>query len=126
MMNPKWTLLRSALIIVVCLFSFIFLTPGTAEALGLFTPFGGRVIATLPCTCGASTLITVGLPRPGTFLITPASRVYKNYRPIPGRWVLGIAGGFAPCMMAVFIPIPPFVTCAPTGGGGLVIRMGTS
>lgn len=104
----------------------VLLVPDSAQALGLFTPFGGRVLATIPCTCSASTMITVGLPRPGTFILTPASRIYKNYLPIPGRWVLGIATGVSPCMVLIPLPIPPFMTCIPMGAGGVIVRIGTS
>lgn len=123
--RPRISPMPFLVISLVVSVTFLFV-PGSAYALGFFTPFGGRVLTEVPCTCGASTLITVGPPRPGTFLITPASRVHKNYRPVPGRWVLGIAAAPAPCMMLVFTILPPFVTCAPRGEGAVVLRIGTS
>lgn len=52
-------------------------------------PFGGRILTTTVCNTGF--WITVGNPKPGSFLIMPNTLQFgsKTYR--PGAWVIGLA-----------------------------------
>ena len=92
-------------------------------AIGGFGPFGGRVLSRTQCTCGADTLLFVGSPVGGSFMLSPASRVYLNNAAFPRNWVLGLASGFSTCF--VVVPSTP-PSCAPVGGGPIIRIMGTS
>lgn len=118
----KKILLISAVVLLIFLVTLLIL-PQSLSAFSLFKPFGGMVILTIPCTCSVGTLLVVGPPRGGLYILTPASRVYAKYSPISGRWVLGLAG--APLVCMVVIPtIPP--SCVPAGSGPAIIMTGTS
>lgn len=55
-------------------------------------PFGGRILAAIPCLSLETTSIhvTVGLPTPGLYVWTPLTITYLWGPPIyPGKWVLG-------------------------------------
>lgn len=121
MKKSIYTILAVATILAFGLF-FAFPNKGLA-LIGGSSPFGGRVSARIPCTCGADSLIFVGPPVGGQFILSPASRVYKNYGVFPPNWVLGLASGFSTCL--VLVPsIPP--TCVPSGNGPIIKIMGTS
>lgn len=66
-----------------------------AASIPLAKPFGGRILSFIPPnpTTGCFfPLIVVGLPRPGIFAITPATKPYREYQIFrPGAWVLGTA-----------------------------------
>lgn len=84
-------------------------------------PFGGRSLAAVPCTCSGCVLVTVGPPRPGTFMYCPTtSRLYKWYTLTPPAWQLGIATGFRIC--EELCPLG----CCPIGGGPVILKDGTS
>ena len=117
-------LLKGLIAIIVVLLIFSAGTAAYAFDFGLFTPFGGRVLATIPCTCSpiiGTQIVTVGPPKGGVFLYTPITKAYKYYYPYVGRWILGIASNFrAPCMMG----IPPF--CVAAGTYKPITMFGTS
>ena len=97
----------------------------TTHAVSLTTVFGGKIVSVLPCTCPATFgwQITVGPPRPGTFMYRPGiSRLFSYFNIFrPGPWVLGTASVYGSCMQ-----ISPS-GCTPGGVGGLIIRLvGTS
>lgn len=48
------------------------------------------------------------------------TKLYANYSPTPGNWVLGLADAYVPCL------IPILVGCAPLGGGARIRMVGTS
>jgi len=83
------------IVIVLVAVSLLFIIPvDEAKAIGLGTPFGGRVTSVIPCVAQcppSSMLVTVGLPRPGVFLYTPGvSRLLSYFKLLPGSWVLGL------------------------------------
>lgn len=83
-------------------------------------PFGGKIITKVDCDCSGFTWIVVGPPVPGSFIITPATRIYREYRIEIGRWVLGLADLIlAPCMKKDLV-------CVPVGWGFPVRIIGTS
>jgi len=53
--------------------------------------FGGRVGASFPCF-NVAIWTTVGAPRGGLYIWTPATRTYPYGRPASGKWVLGLYG----------------------------------
>lgn len=99
----------------------LFYNPSQAYALLGITPFGGRVIASIPCGCDPGfSMVTVGPPRGGTFIKSPVTRVYQ-YRKVSSRkWVLGIAAGMFVCR----VPTPD--GCETVGKGSIMIKVGTS
>jgi len=115
----------TAIIVVIAFGLVVFQSPNNtlAQISGLSTPFGGRVIMRISCTCSLDTLLIVGLPVGGSFILSPGSRVYRNYAPFPPNWVLGTASGFSTCF--VLIPTTP-PSCVPAGSGPIIRIMGTS
>jgi hypothetical protein len=104
---------------------FVWLFVGSDEAYAAigFLPFGGRVLATIPCTCSpGSALVTVGPPRGGLFMKVPVTRTYQYYKVLPPSWVLGLASGYAACMQIN----PTGAGCIPAGGGPIMLKVGTS
>ena len=111
--------------IIIISFGFFLSYPysGALAQIGSFgIPFGGRVIIEIPCTCNLhfDTLLVVGPPVGGEYILSPLSRVYKYYKPFPPNWVLGLAEDFKVCMVG----LPPF--CEPAGGGPVIKIIGTS
>lgn len=110
---------------VIITFGFFLSSPfsNALAQIGSFgTPFGGRVLFEIPCDCNTDfgTLLIVGPPVGGEYILSPFSTVYKNYSPFPPNWVLGLAEGFELCLVGV----PPF--CTPAGGGPIIKIIGTS
>lgn len=100
-------------------------TPSLPSIGGRLTPFGGRVVVAIPCTCGkstGSTLLTVGPPRGGMFMKTPLTKMYQHYQTRPGVWLLGLAGSDMACEEPGIIP----GTCIEIGKGKAINMMGTS
>ena len=97
-----------------------------AHALGLTTPFGGRVLSIIPCTCQYTAwmlprVVVVGPPRSGAFLETIFTRLYKYFNVSPGNWVLGIAANYdVACMQTAG------TGCAPSGFYPFMLKIGTS
>lgn len=98
----------------------MFLPSRVLALIGVGTPFGGMVLFEIPCTCSGSSMIFVGPPRPGTFIIDSGTRIYEKYQPFVGHWVLGLADASVPCLEAT-----P-VGCIPVGEGGRIRIVGTS
>lgn len=83
-----------------------------------FLPFGGRIVAEIPCKNGV--LLALSPPTPGFYLLPPppAARVYAFFLPIIPNWVLGLAvpGGVCAC------PSPHCEIAAVAGAiGGLAL-----
>jgi hypothetical protein len=53
--------------------------------------FGGKVSVSIPCF-NVAIWNTVGAPRGGIYIWTPATRTYPYGAPGPGRWTLGLYG----------------------------------
>jgi len=53
--------------------------------------FGGKVSVSIPCF-NVAIWNTVGAPRGGIYIWTPATRTYPFGRPGSGRWTLGLYG----------------------------------
>ena len=108
----------------------IFLAPigGPAHALLSSVFFGGKVVFKIPCTCveeaaadgGFSSLLYVGPPRGGSFMLTPQSKQYQYSSANTGNWVLGLAGDFDTCSIQVY------TYCVTVGGGPVIKKIGTS
>lgn len=81
------------LLIGLIVLSFIFL----AKPVEAFLGFGGKILNAIPCANGL--LLTIGLPRGGLFLWTPATRTFLWYQLKPGPWALGgyVPGGSCVC-----------------------------
>lgn len=83
--------------------SFLVPLPKTKVMAATITqlPFGGIIIYAMPCTCNAPNWgVKVGPPVGGDFIYIPGSTwLFSEYQIFrPGPWVLGMAGGSAPCM----------------------------
>src|SRR3989338_6615195 len=82
--------------------------------------FGRRIKSIVICTCSFSLKITVGEPKGGTFIYFPfTSRLYRNYSPVTGRYVLGTSIGRAPCLQIAGS------SCVIQGYGSVIMKMGT-
>ncbi len=105
---------------VLILVHVILLTPRGAEAVGI--PFGGRIVAIVPCVCSANLLVVVADPR-GVLLpltIQPGvTLLYAYFKPLPPANTVGkfIPGGL--CL----IPATP---CAPIPSAGTILMIGSS
>ena len=110
----------SVAILLLLAIVVLFLPSKAFALLGIGTPFGGMVLFRLECTCSANTMIVVGPPRPGTFMLDAGTVIYEKYTPFIAHWVLGLADAFVPCMVYVG------TACVPAGEGGRVRIMGTS
>ena len=94
---------KLAILLFVCMMTFVF--AGTAYAAVPLLIFGGPVIAKTVCNYGS--LLIVGPPMPGSFLLLPppASLIFPFFLPFPKRLVLGNATPGGLCMVGV-VPIP--------------------
>ena len=117
-----------ALSIVFAAFLALFILPlawepSVAEAslaTGGLVPFGGRILTSTPCREGQ--WITVGPPRPGSFILTAGSILYAWYQIYrPGPWVKGIA---RPITVPCTVPCPAGE--CPIGTGLQIDKVGTS
>lgn len=82
---------------------------------------GGRITSTQKCDCQNSTLLEVGPPVGGRFMLTPATRRYRYGVFNIGTWVLGIAGSNEmecsnPCIKG----------CCKAGSGNPIKQVSTS
>lgn len=121
-----------ALIIFVTLISIIYDPLPAAKALTLpIIPFGGRVLAMIPCTCPTDIgkfIIAIGPPRPGIFMYDfrfAWLTLKLFYRLVIGNKVLGYAEAFAPGVCWMFVPtLPP--SCAPVAIFPYIFVVGTT
>lgn len=102
----------------------LFVPAARAEA-QFSVPFGGRILASIPCTCDqpGTLILTVGPPRPAYILYRPGlSMLHMWYRVFPaGSWTVGTyTPGAGVCSMYYG------VTCGPWYTMGLITRIGTS
>ena len=100
----------------------IFLVPieVSAAILSISKPFGGKVLTIIPCPCSGNSMVIIGPPLGGVFTMDWGTKLYANYKPLPGHWVLGLARTYSTCL------VPILVGCAPIGGGPRIWMMGTS
>lgn len=119
-MSPRRVLLIIAVVSLIFLVANLLLPQSVLAVFGLSVPFGGMVLFEIPCTCSAGVMLIVGPPKGGSFILTPASRIYAKYQPLPGHWVLGLADATLPCVVG----IPP--ACIPAGEGPAIRMIGTS
>jgi len=84
-------------------------------------PFGGRIVAVVPCTCnmmaGDMSFYIQQLPVAGTpnlIFKVGFSRLYNYFQLTPGSWILGNTLAVSSCWVG-FIPF-----CVPAGPGGAV------
>jgi len=95
--------------------------PGAAYAQ---LPFGGPIVSLFPCLNGLS--VIVGPPRGGQFFYIPSSSFSYLFGPpaSAGQNLLGMAGGFAVCL----IPCPPPANICPdpAHSGFLILFHGSS
>jgi len=96
----------------------VLILPESADALGLFTNFGGKITTVVPCTNGV--LITVVGPKPGVFLYKYfVSKLYPAFQLLPKAKVIGRAINIkVPCTL-----MPP---AANIPSEGVIISVGTS
>ena len=112
----------SLCVIVAAFFVPVFNTQAYfGSSIGGLTPFGGMVQSMKVCTCSATILLTVGDPKGGDFMVTPATILYANFNFTPGRWVLGLA---APVSLACMVYKGN--SCVQEGSGKPILIMGTS
>lgn len=102
---------------IALLFVSTYMSRSSAQLIN--PPFGGRVIAILPCTCTGGFAILLGFPRPGFYLFQSGiSRLYKNFIILPGSQVLGNAVVTGVCLTAL--------ACVPIPTIGTILKVGTS
>lgn len=122
-LSRKIKFLYSVLVLILLVMVLFMYLPGWVFAqFGIGNPFGGLVLFSIPCPCNGGTMITVGPPRPGVFMVDAGSIVYEKFNYSIGHWVLGLSDAFEPCL----VPSGLFGACIPIGGGGRVRIMGTS
>ncbi len=89
---------RNMTVVMLMLLALMFPVFSQAASIPSSRPFGGRILSIIPpnpLTGCFFPLIVVGLPSPGIFAITPATRPYREYQLFrPGVWVLGTASSF--------------------------------
>ena len=77
--------LLGAFVIISLSFLILFPIPSNAGVISfinpLSTPFGGRILFQMPCTCSANQLLIIGPPKGGTFVMFPTVKLYENYKP---------------------------------------------
>ena len=120
--------MRYCLKIFACVLILAFTAPSGVEAISLTTPFGGKVMTVIPCTCQYTSLlmprvVTVGPPRPGIFLQTIFTRLFTYFNVAPGKSVLGLASNIKmPCMDTAGL------ACSARVGGpyNIMLMVGTS
>lgn len=105
--------------------SLLFFIPQTTNAVGITNPFGGKVIALIPCTCQVTGIaVYVLMPIPpyfGMLLWQPPITIpHLFYIPVPGGNILGnyVSGGI--CMVGV----TPYCFSVPVSG--TMTQVGTS
>lgn len=108
---PSFTHRQLYTLCVGILLTVLLLIPLRAHAL---IPFGGMTLLIRPCNTGL--LATVGPPRPGEYMWTPATRTYLYGPPSPGRWLLGNAAPPTLCFLGIHY----------IGAGPIMIMLGSS
>lgn len=78
----KFRLFSATVLLVACTFPF------AASAANVF---GGRVGVSIPCL-NVAIWTTVGAPRGGIYIWTPATKTYPYGPPASGKYVLGLYG----------------------------------
>lgn len=94
----------------------------TSLKAALPTVFGGRIVATIPCTCSGGVWLSIGPPRPMAGIVYQAgiSVLFSFYSLLPSEYILGtyVPGGV--CMVG----IPP--ACGSVATIGTIVVAGTS
>ena len=89
----------------------------SSKAIGLSLlnkPFGGKIIAVLGCAAPPGIVLQIGLPSPGLYIITPATKIHLFGVFLPRVWTLGLAK-----KSPIACAFPPFGPMFP------IIRIGT-
>lgn len=107
-------------LLLVASVSLLFTYEAFARTPSIGKPFGGLVLTIIPCPCSGNAMVIVSPPRGGRFMIDFGTKLYANFSPTPGRWVLGLADAYVPCLQFIL------VGCAPIGGGSRIRMLGTS
>lgn len=72
-----------------------------APAAVFAAPFGGQASMVVPCYNNAI-YVSVGAPRGGPYIWTPATRTYQNGPPThAGQWLLGLSGAPYYCIVSI-------------------------
>ena len=79
---------RSAKLVTTLVLVVVIATPTLSSAANVF---GGKVSAAIPCF-NVAIWTTVGAPRGGIYIWTPATRTYPFGPPGSGRYTLGLYG----------------------------------
>ena len=102
-------------------------TEQSQSLLSMNTPFGGRVLFTMSCSCNTNgdsarqkTLVMVGSPSNAMFIKDMTTRVYQKNSVSMSNWVLGLAGQSEGCSQQVGY------YCTQIGQGKLIKMVGTS
>ena len=91
--------------------------------------FGGKVGVAFPCF-NIAIWTTVGGPRGGLYIWTPATKTYPNGHPAPGKYVLGLYGipYFCITLIAPLYVLPgiSITMMGSSGGGAPLTPMGSA
>jgi hypothetical protein len=129
MSYPSLFLTRRLFPLLVGSIAIFFLSFSSAQAISLVSqPFGGRVIFTVPCTCGpypGSMVNILSGPSWGGWLYAPGiSQLKKDFLVnVPGAWLLGSATRVPSICLIGF---PPACIPAPVPVRGTMLEVGTS
>lgn len=79
------------------------------QAIGLL-PFGGLVVASIPCTCSTGMfLLTIGPPVGGQFVYQTGTQAFQNFNlPRAGVWALGLYSPVGVCLVYAGKSCVPF------------------
>jgi hypothetical protein len=129
MSQASFFLTRRLLPFLLGSLGMFFLSFSPAQAVNLASqPFGGRVIFSVPCTCGpypGSMVNIISGPSWGGWLYAPGlSQLKENFLVnVPGVWLLGSATRVPSLCLIGF---PPACIPAPVPVRGTILEVGTS
>lgn len=121
-----YILLGLVLVVLAPVYSFtptsLELQVANAATIPFGIPFGGMMLAIVPCLCSGGILGVVGPPAPGVFVLQPGvSLLFPFYQWRPGAWQLGLAAPGGVCAIPA-----PHSGCMVLPVEGTVIIDGTS
>ena len=119
--NKHFSILFSLIVVIIIM--IVIPLHSTRAGLGFNSPFGGRVITKIPCTCSTGSQITLSPPSTGSYLyIEGGARLFRNYKVSIGNWVLGIHTSAGQCLVGA----EPYCTTLPITKGTITVMIGTS